>query len=104
MLPKILSGYSSKNSNESNWLLEWAVKELGMMKKFFLNLSEYVESWRSQVSDVDSVPIYQREQHILARLDFLTALYSNELSPDHFRKLSFNLSGRALLAKDVAFK
>ena len=103
MLPKILSGYSSKTSNESNWLLDWAVKELGMMNIFFLNLSKYVENWRSQVSDVDSVPTYQREQHILARLDFLTALYSNELSPDHFRKLSFKLFGRALLAKDMAF-
>ena len=88
MLPKILNGFSSKSSNENHWLLDWAVKELGMMNIFFSNLKSYVENWRADVSnEEDNVPVYQREQHILARLDFLTALYSNELSPDHFRKL-----------------
>lgn len=88
MLPKILNGYSSKSSSENHWLLEWAVKELRMMNIFFSNLEEYVESWQKAVVDGDdSVAIYQRDQHILARLDFLTALYSNELSPDHFREL-----------------
>ena len=87
MLPKILNGYSRKNSSENHWLLDWAVQELRMMNIFFSNLKAYVDAWQAAISSGENnVPVYQREQQILARLDFLTALYSNELSPDHFRK------------------
>lgn len=87
MVPKILSGYSSKNSSENHWLLDWAVKELRMMNIFFSNLEDYVDAWQEAVTEGDdNTAVFQREQQILARLDFLTALYSNELSPDHFRK------------------
>ncbi|XP_065067715.1 ubiquitin carboxyl-terminal hydrolase 34-like isoform X1 [Rhopilema esculentum] len=86
ILPKILNGYPRKNSSESHWLLDWAVKELRMMDTFFSNLKEYVAAWQiSLQTGNDSIPGHQREQQILARLEFLTALYSNDLSPDHFR-------------------
>ena len=86
ILPKIITGYPSKNSSESHWLLEWAVKELSMMDIFFSNLRDFVDTWQALSADDNKVRIHHREQQILARLDLLTALYSNELSPDHFRK------------------
>ena len=60
-----------------------------MMDTFFSNLKEYVAAWQISLrTGNDSIPGHQREQQILARLEFLTALYSNDLSPDHFSKLN----------------
>ena len=82
------------NSSEGHWLLEWAVKDLRMMDVFFSNLKQYVESWQDSITTAaeDEGEPHHREQQILARLDFMTALYSNELSLDHFREffISFN--------------
>eukprot|EP00794_Sanderia_malayensis_P020521 gene20521-22540_t len=88
ILPKILNSYPmSSNSSDGHWLLEWAVKDLHMMDVFFSNLKDFVELWQQKVTarEGDNDPTPHREQQILARLEFLTALYSSELSPDHFR-------------------
>ena len=88
VLPKILGGYPhSQSTSERQRLLDWAVKDLGMMDVFFDNLKGCVDEWRTQLEDKpESMDLRSKEQQIQARLDFLTALYSNELSPDHFSK------------------
>ena len=54
------------------------------MNYFFENLKEFTKSWPSDKESDEAVS--EKEQQIQSRLDFLSAMYSNEITPDHFRK------------------
>lgn len=85
ILPKILSVYPhASNSADSAKILTWAIKELDLMKYFFENLKEFTKLWPTEKENDELVS--DREQQIQSRLDFLSAMYSNEITPDHFRK------------------
>ena len=56
------------------------------MKYFFENLKEFTKSWPAEKENDELVG--DREQQIQSRLDFLSAMYSNEITPDHFREYS----------------
>ena len=87
ILPKILSLFPhSNNSSDSSKLLKWAIKELDLMECFFDNLKDFSSSCLQAKSSSGGDIIAEREQQIQARLDFITALFSNEMTPDHFRK------------------
>lgn len=84
ILPKILSIFPhSNNSSESSKLLSWAVKDLELMDCFFENLKAYTTICKNMSDNDDAMN--DREQQIRARLDFLTAMFSIEITPDHFR-------------------
>ena len=88
ILPKILSLFPhSNNSSDSSKLLKWAIKELDLMECFFDNLKDFSSSCLQAKSTDGEDIIAEREQQIQARLDFITALFSNEMTPDHFRKV-----------------
>ncbi|XP_065661314.1 ubiquitin carboxyl-terminal hydrolase 34 isoform X2 [Hydra vulgaris] len=83
ILPKVLSVYPHKTS-ESSSLLSWAIKDLQLMNAFFNNLLVFVQTLKevenSATDQQDSI-----EESIQARLEFLAAIYSNDITPDHFR-------------------
>ena len=56
------------------------------MECFFDNLKDFSSSCLQSKSTNGGDIIAEREQQIQARLDFITALFSNEMTPDHFRK------------------
>ncbi len=88
------------NSNDGHWVLEWAVQDLKMMDVFFSNLKDSVDAWPENLSSAgeNDNESRSREQQTVARLDFLTALYSNDLSPDHFRESLFIITVFLILA------
>ena len=91
ILPKILSVYPhASNSADSAKVLTWAIKDLDLMNYFFENLKEFTNAWPS-VKESDEL-VSEREQQIQSRLDFLSAMYSNEITPDHFRKSKYWLN------------
>lgn len=81
----------SNNSSDATKLLQWAFKDLNLMTIFFTNLKQFVEGW-VEFKD-DSTTSTDRRNHdleheIQGRLDFLTSMYSNDITPDHCSKSS----------------
>lgn len=86
ILPKILSMFPhSNNSADASKLLQWAVKDLNLMNCFFENLKEFISSWNEAQLCENEELAGDLELEIQARLDFLTAMFSNDITPDHFR-------------------
>ena len=80
----------SNNTTDASKLLQWAVKDLHLMDCFFENLKDFISTWNeAQLCDNEELA-GDLELEIQARLDFLTAMYSNDITPDHFSKLCFS--------------
>jgi len=77
----------STNANDAPKLLQWAVKDLNLMNCFFDNLKEFIETWNKTANFCETEELaVDVDEEIQARLDFLTAMYSNDITPDHFSK------------------
>ena len=63
----------------------WASKELNMMELFFNNIIQYEESVAK--GDITNSSLYSSVEEVQARLQFLSSVFSCELSPQDFSKL-----------------
>lgn len=84
ILPKILSMFPhTANANDAPKLLQWAYRDLDLINCFFQNLKEFIETYFKS-NDIENEDLHAELEHeIQGRLDFLTAMYSNDITPDH---------------------
>lgn len=87
LLPKLLSSFQQFVSGDQgpHWVTAWASRELNMMELFFNNITHYVESVAK--GDVSSNSLYSPVEEVQARLQFLSSVFSCELSQQDFSKL-----------------
>ena len=86
-------------------MVEWANKKLNMMKLYFENLVQYCQQREKAGGANESFFNHYEEVH--ARLQFLTSVYSTELSPQKFSKLkeeAMLLSGLSLVKNQQFFQ
>lgn len=68
-------------------MVEWANKKLNMMKLYFENLVQYCQQKR-EMGGTSCESFFNHYEEVQARLQFLTSVYSTELSPQKFSKYS----------------
>lgn len=66
-------------------MVDWANKKLNMMKLYFENLVQYCQ--QKETAGTGNEPFFQHYEEVQSRLQFLTSIYSTELSPPKFSKL-----------------
>ena len=87
LLPKLFSSFQQFASSDQgpHWVTTWASKELNMMELFFNNIIQYEESVAK--GDITNSSLYSSVEEVQARLQFLSSVFSCELSPQDFSKL-----------------
>lgn len=79
----------TSNASDAPKLLQLAFKDLDLINCFFENLKEFIETY-FKTKDLDNEDLHAELEHdIQARLDFLTAMYSNDITPDHCSMYTF---------------
>lgn len=93
LLPKLFSSLQQyvNNSYGPHWVTNWTVSELDVMGLFFKNLVLYMNN----VAEAGTPPpcaLYSHREEVKARLQFLSSIYSSELSkPDFGRFCTLSL-------------
>ena len=87
LLPKLFSSFQQfvATGHGPHWVTTWANRELNMMELFFDNIMHFVESLHG--SDVNSNSLYSPVEEVQARLQYLSSVFSCELSQQDFSKL-----------------
>lgn len=90
LLPKLFSSFQQFVSGDQgpHWVTAWASRELNMMELFFNNVTHYVESIAR--GDTTSNSLYSPIEEIQARLQYLSSVFSCELSHQDFSKLTMS--------------
>ncbi|KAL9953976.1 hypothetical protein ACROYT_G041461 [Oculina patagonica] len=85
LLPKLFSSFQQFVSGDQgpHWVTAWASRELNMMELFFNNITHYVESVAR--GDVSSNSLYSPVEEVQARLQYLSSVFSCELSQQDFK-------------------
>ncbi|CAH3140586.1 unnamed protein product [Pocillopora meandrina] len=85
LLPKLFSSFQQFASSDQgpHWVTTWASKELNMMELFFNNIIQYEESVAK--GDITNSSLYSSVEEVQARLQFLSSVFSCELSPQDFK-------------------
>ncbi|PFX25818.1 Ubiquitin carboxyl-terminal hydrolase 34 [Stylophora pistillata] len=85
LLPKLFSSFQQFVSSDQgpHWVTTWASRELNMMELFFNNIIQYEESVAR--GDNTNASLYSSVEEVQARLQFLSSVFSCELSPQDFR-------------------
>ena len=65
-------------------MVDWANKKLNMMKLYFENLVQYCQ--QRETADSGNESFFNHYEEVQSRLQFLTSVYSTELSPQKFSK------------------
>ena len=86
LLPKLFSSFQQFVSGDQgpHWVTAWASRELNMMELFFNNITHCVETVAQ--GDVTSSSLYSPIEEVQARLQFLSSVFSCELSQQDFSK------------------
>ena len=84
LLPKLFCSFQQFNGASTYGVVEWANKKLNMMKLYFDNLAQYCQGRRGNTKPKES--FFNHYEEVQARLQFLTSVYSNDLSPAKFSK------------------
>lgn len=86
LLPKLFSSFQQFVSGDQgpHWVTAWASRELNMMELFFNNITHCVETVAE--GDVTSTSLYSPIEEVQARLQFLSSVFSCELSQQDFSK------------------
>lgn len=89
LLPKLFSSFQQFVSGDQgpHWVTAWASRELNMMELFFNNITHCVETVAQ--GDVTSSSLYSPIEEVQARLQFLSSVFSCELSQQDFSKYTF---------------
>ena len=65
-------------------MVDWANKKLNMMKLYFENLVQYCQ--QRETAGTGNESFFNHYEEVQSRLQFLTSVYSTELSPQKFSK------------------
>lgn len=86
LLPKLFSSFQQfvATGHGPHWVTAWASRELNMMELFFNNITQFVESLRR--GDAISNSPYSPVEEVQARLQYLSSVFSCELSQQDFSK------------------
>ena len=84
LLPKLFCSFQQFNETSTYEVVDNANKKLNMMKLFFENLVYYC-----QQRTISPEMFYNHYEEVQARLQFLTSVYSTELSPSKFSEFAF---------------
>ena len=86
LLPKLFNSFQQflVSNQGPHWVTSWANKELNMMDLFFANLVLYMESISSDVKRKNA--LYTCTDEVQGRLQFLSSLFSTDLSSADFSK------------------
>jgi hypothetical protein len=76
LLSDIFSSRCLPSVRGSVYLMRWAETELSMIKRFFIDLVRYTNSYESEAV----VTLYTHEEEIKARLEFLSSLFHWDVS------------------------
>lgn len=84
LLPKLFSSFQQfvASGHGPHWVTAWASRELNMMELFFDNVTHFVESLHR--GDVASHSLYSPMEEVQARLQYLSSVFSCELSQQDF--------------------
>lgn len=85
LLPKLFSSFQQFVSGDQgpHWVTAWASRELNMMELFFNNITHCVETVAQ--GDVTGSSLYSPIEEVQARLQFLSSVFSCELSQQDFK-------------------
>ena len=88
LIPKLFSSFQQfvVSGYGPHWVTNWANRELNMMELFFNNVTNFVETL-CKGDDVASNSLYSPIEEVQARLQFLSSVFSCELSQHDFSKL-----------------
>ena len=91
LLPKLFNSFQQfvVTGHGPHWITNWANRQLNMMELFFSNVTQFVESLHK--ANVTSNSLYSPIEEIQARLQFLSSVFSCELSQQDFSKLHYVL-------------
>ena len=86
LLPKLFSSFQQFVSGDQgpHWVTAWASRELNMMELFFNNITHCVETVAR--GEITSSSLYSPLEEVQARLQFLSSVFSCELSQQDFSK------------------
>jgi hypothetical protein len=105
LLPKLFCSFQQFNGASTYGVVEWANKKMNMMKLYFENLVQYCQQRENAGGANES--FFNHYEEVNARLQFLTSVYSTELSPHKFSKLKgeevFVSSGRSSSPRDLLY-
>ena len=95
LLPKLLSSFQQSMSigHGPHWVTAWASRELHMMELFFKNIVHYVES-SAKGDQAASNSLYSPMEEVQARLQFLSSIFSNDLSQQDFSEFVSHYSNQ----------
>jgi len=87
LLPKLFSSFQQfvSSGQGPHWVTAWASRELNMMDLFFNNITHFMESLRR--GEVTNNSLYSPVEEVQARLQYLSSVFSCELSHQDFSKL-----------------
>lgn len=87
LLPKLFNSFQQfvVTGHGPYWITNWANRELNMMELFFSNVTQFVESLDKD--NITSNSLYSSVEEIQARLQFLSSVFSCELSQQDLSKL-----------------
>ncbi|CAB3983712.1 Ubiquitin carboxyl-terminal hydrolase 34 [Paramuricea clavata] len=86
LLPKLFCSFQPFTGANTYEVVEWANKKLNMMKLYFENLVQYCQ--QREIGGRANESFFNHYEEVQARLQFLTSVYSTELSPQKFRLTS----------------
>lgn len=86
LIPKLFSSFQQfvVSGYGPHWVTNWANRELNMMELFFNNVTNFVETL-CKGDDVASNSLYSPIEEVQARLQFLSSVFSCELSQHDFK-------------------
>lgn len=84
LLPKLFCSFQPFTGANTYEVVEWANKKLNMMKLYFENLVQYCQ--QREIGGRANESFFNHYEEVQARLQFLTSVYSTELSPQKFSK------------------
>ena len=88
LLPKLFSSFQQfvATGHGPHWVTMWANRDLNMMELFFNNIVHFVESLCKE--DVECNSLYSPLEEVQARLQFLSSVFSCELSQQDFSEFT----------------
>ena len=88
LLPKLFSSFQQfvATGHGPHWVTMWANRDLNMMELFFNNIVHFVESLCKE--DVECSSLYSPLEKVQARLQFLSSVFSCELSQQDFSEFT----------------